>query len=449
MTARRPSLASVLSRRLVAAACVAMLLQLVLVVTRYYLTDSDLLAGFVTQEVAVLAGSLENRDGRPSVRADRLPARYRDGAGYAFRVFDDQGVLAGKDDERFDHISPWSDSGSRIQDLWVANTRPTQKFFFAGGARQFVDGHPVWIEVATDGDPDVTFFRVIAYEVWDDVWLPIITTFGIAIAVVIFSARQSLSPLAAAARAAEELSPLHDDISLDLTKLPREAESLVLAINRLLARVRELVKANQLFISRAAHELRTPLAAMLLELDNIEHPRTTLLERDVREMSALVDRLLVLGRLQNRVTHEFMTMDLAEVAREQVERLALIASERGQTITFVEGATAATVDADPQALREAVRNLVENAIRHSPDNSIVHVSAAGTTLTVEDNGPGLPTDDLDELCQPFRRGASSSSGAGLGLAIVREAAELHGARLVAERSASLGGARLSLIFPRQ
>jgi len=111
-----------------------------------------------------------------------------------------------------------------------------------------------------------------------------------------------LSSLVRAAAQADSITPLGTFNRFDVSQMPREAASLASAINGLLERVGALVKAKRLFIARAAHELRTPLAIITLELGRIEDPRARQVEQDVRAMSATVDRLLTLARLESAET---------------------------------------------------------------------------------------------------------------------------------------------------
>jgi signal transduction histidine kinase len=105
------------------------------------------------------------------------------------------------------------------------------------------------------------------------------------------------------------------------------------------------------------------------------------------------------------------------------------------------------VNADEIALREAVRNLIDNAIKHTPAGTSIRVEATQTaSIIVEDTGPGLGALNAEEVQMPFRKGSTTSDGAGLGLAIVRQAAELHGGHLEISKS-PLGGARFAIHLP--
>jgi signal transduction histidine kinase len=264
--------------------------------------------------------------------------------------------------------------------------------------------------------------------------------------VVTVSVRRSLRPLVEAASRADEISVLERGERLEVAKLPAEASHFASAINRLLDRVADLVAAQRLFIARAAHELRTPLSIMMLELAHLKEPDSKRLEADIAAMSEIVERLLSLSRLQTLAAPAMLPVDVATLSREIIARMLGWAQKDGHDVTFschFDG----VMLGDETSLREAIRNLVENAVRHTPPGTRINVEiGADGTIVVEDSGPGLGPNSPEELQQPFRKGSESSSGAGLGLAIVRQAVELHGGQLEAG-SSPLGGARFVVRLP--
>ena len=205
------------------------------------------------------------------------------------------------------------------------------------------------------------------------------------------------------------------------------------------------MKAQRMFIARAAHELRTPLAVMMLELGR-EEPRVKNLQTDVQGMSDTVDRLLTLARLESIEQPEIRALDLGQIAMDLATRMKDWASHTRHEIA-VRVREPACVVGDAIAIREALRNLLENAVRHTPPGTHIDVTAGpGGSIVVEDDGPGLVDDVIPDLLQPFKKGLASTEGAGLGLAIVKQAVDLHGGTLQIGRSVS-GGARFSLTFP--
>jgi two-component system, OmpR family, sensor histidine kinase QseC len=450
-TVARRSLVQIITVRLALASLLAIILQVTIVVVRTYLIEDDLNRSYVTRQAhALLAGLRIHSDGLV-LKDSRVPRLYagKDASFYAFRILSEDGrVLAQHNGQKIAELSPWQDKASRAQDLWLLDLDADRKLYVAGGVRQKLGDQYVWIEVATFGDPASTYLGIVAAEVADDVWLPMAPLILLMLGVATLSVRRSLSSLMRASAQAETISPLDKSSRLDISDMPREAAGLVTAINGLLDRVGELVKSQRLFIARAAHELRTPLAIMMLELGRIDDTRVRRLEEDVRSMSASVDHLLALARLESTEMIEVSDLDMGLVASEVVDRFQCWAAQTQHQLVL-RVCEPARFAGDGRATREALRNLVENAVRHTPPGTEVRITVgpAGSIL-VEDNGPGLRGDASSELVQPFRKGQESNEGAGLGLAIVRLAVDLHGGKLEIGRS-SRGGAKFAVTLPDQ
>jgi len=446
----RPSLVRIITMRLAITSIAAILLQLTIVVGRAYFNEDDLNRSYVTREARTLAQAVvPGRRSPPlSLRERSTPPQYlgEHNAVYAFRILmEDGSVVAEHNGAMLAQLSPWRERPSRTQDLWLVDLDLERKLYVAGGVRHKIGGREAWIEVATRGDPDRVYLGIVAAEVLDDVWMPMIPVVVLILGVAVFSVRRSLAGLVHAAMQAEEISPLDRTKRFDVSGMPREAAVFASAINELLDRVGSLVKAQRMFIARAAHELRTPLAVMVLELGR-EAPRVKNLQADVQGMSDTVDRLLTLARLESIEQPEIRDLDLGQIAVDLAARMKDWASHTRHEIAVRVHAPACVVG-DANAIREALRNLLENAVRHTPPGTHIDVTAGpGGSLVVEDDGPGLVDDVIPDLLQPFKKGQASTEGAGLGLAIVKQAVDLHNGALQIGRSAS-GGARFSLTFP--
>ncbi|HEV8391972.1 MAG TPA: HAMP domain-containing sensor histidine kinase [Dongiaceae bacterium] len=233
----------------------------------------------------------------------------------------------------------------------------------------------------------------------------------------------------------------HDLLAIDA--LRRNAE----AISAELAAVN---KRQERFNANAAHELRTPLAILRARLDAMaESDDSRALKRDVDGMIHQVELLLELARTETASVGTDAEIDLAELAQDLAARLYPMARRAGREIA-VEAPRHAVIVAGERALMEsAVRNLLENALRASPRGATVRlvVEEGPPRLAVADHGPGLDPAELPELTEPFRRGPKGGS-AGLGLAIVAEAAKRLKAQLSLARTDEAGGATFSLTFPR-
>lgn len=257
-----------------------------------------------------------------------------------------------------------------------------------------------------------------------------------------------------ARRAPDNLSPL---VSRDA---PSEVAPLLDNLNYLFARVSRLMESERRFTADAAHELRTPLAAVKAQAQvaraSVEDAeRQHALDNVIAgcdRATRLVEQLLTLARLEPA---EFQAVrepcDLAGIAREVVAALAPFALAKGVEIEL-DAPAPVVVSGTPELLRVLVRNLVDNAARYSPPRARIEVQVAAEgeriVLAVEDSGPGLPDADLARLGQRFFRVAGNEAGgSGLGWSIVRRIADLHGAQVAVRRSAALGGLAVRISLP--
>jgi two-component system OmpR family sensor kinase len=261
-----------------------------------------------------------------------------------------------------------------------------------------------------------------------------------------------------ASRQADDLSPVSDN------GLPDEVRPLVQELNLLFGRVKTAFDAQQTFVADAAHELRTPLAALRLQaqsLDRAESPEArklavSRLTAGIDRATRLVEQLLVLARQEATAAGGAATrpVDLAELARRTVADLAGVAAAKGVDVG-VQQADAAQVEGQPDALQILLRNLVDNAIKYTPSGGTADITvknevvegAAQVTVTVEDSGPGIPAEERERVFDRFYRVAGSeAAGSGLGLAIIKAIAERHGASLALGQSARLGGLAATVTF---
>ena len=203
-----------------------------------------------------------------------------------------------------------------------------------------------------------------------------------------------------------------------------EVARLAESFNRAAGRIEELVGAHKTLLANASHELRTPLARirMAVELmkENADPRRKAELERDVAELDALIDEILLASRLD--AAKELET-------DEEVDLLALCAEECARYDDIQPDGEPVTVRGDPRLLRRMIRNLLENAKRHGAPPIQVRLSGIGdsTELAVCDHGPGVPEAERERVFDPFYRhtGTKEIAGAGLGLALVRQIARRH------------------------
>lgn len=275
---------------------------------------------------------------------------------------------------------------------------------------------------------------------------------------VTFGLRILDAPIANLAASERTLAPLSD------RTIPAEIMPLTREIDRLLERVQALLTLQERFVADAAHQLRTPLAGLAM---HVERARTATSEQErqaalahVQTLTARATRnatqLLSLARTQ-APQPAFAAMLPTDLAREVPPLVAARVPEAIQhdvDLGYEGHAGEAPVLAQPGALQDVVDNLVDNALRHAPRGGTITVAvhadaeSGETSLTVDDNGPGVPDEVLPRLGERFFRAPGAvEGGSGLGLAIVRRIAERHGAHLAFGRSL-LGGLRVELRFPQ-
>jgi signal transduction histidine kinase len=235
-------------------------------------------------------------------------------------------------------------------------------------------------------------------------------------------------------------------------------------MNTLFARVAVTLERERAFTADAAHELRTPLAALATQAEVASRARDTA-EREhalaqivigSRRASRLVDQLLTLARLEPATASGIGDVRLDRLAAEVCADHGAMALER-QIELDLETPGELSVAGSADMLRVLLRNLIDNALRYTPPGGKIKVtlSARGGSvqLSVMDSGPGIPPAQRAEALRRFRRLAGQETeGSGLGLAIVARIAELHGARLeLADgiRDAGNPGLAVCLIFPRR
>jgi two-component system OmpR family sensor kinase len=262
---------------------------------------------------------------------------------------------------------------------------------------------------------------------------PIAVMMPILMLVVWWVVSGSLEPVArvrsqVASRQADDLSPVSE------AGLPDEVQPLVQELNLLFGRVKTAFETQQNFVADAAHELRTPLAALKLQVqslergaDNPEARKVAIgrLTAGIERATRLVEQLLVLARQEASAAAGGVSkkaVDLGELARRAVGDLAGVAQAKGVDLG-VQQADAASVEGQPDALNILVRNLAENAIKYTPaggtDDISVKTAPGTVSLSVEDSGPGIAPEERERVFDRFYRIAGSeAAGSGLGLAII-------------------------------
>jgi two-component system sensor histidine kinase TctE len=238
-----------------------------------------------------------------------------------------------------------------------------------------------------------------------------------------------------------------------------EVRSLTDTINDLLERLGLAIATQQRFIANAAHQLRTPLAGLKLQVERAQReqdlsamkPALTHIQSCADRMSHLTTQLLILARSEPiDGNYELRQVDLCELAKETCMDWVPKALQRYIELSFEGLNQPLIVRGDEVLLRELLANLLDNAICYGHDKGSIVVKVEhepSPRLSVEDDGFGIPVLEMDKVFERFYRiPGSPGDGCGLGLAIVKEIADLHKAQLKLIRASAEGGTRIELVF---
>jgi signal transduction histidine kinase len=242
--------------------------------------------------------------------------------------------------------------------------------------------------------------------------------------------RGTLAGLGTAVAQAERIDINGRGARLPLEGVPSEVAPLVAAVNAALNRLDEGHERHRRFLLDAAHELRTPIAILQTRLESLSpSPDTSRLIEDVARLSTLAEQLLDLQRL-NQQDVRLVKIDLVTIGKRVAADLAPLAIAGGYDIAFEAEVERAEVSGDPASLERALTNLVQNAIQHGGRKGSITIRVDWpATISVTDEGPGVPVTDRERVFEPFHRLHARDRGVGLGLNLVQEIVRLHEARV--------------------
>jgi signal transduction histidine kinase len=380
----------------------------------------------------------------------------------------DQGEIAGPQasalaDEQFDFVVQiWTVDGRSIYASRAHSTLPSRALL--GWADVAVQGQ-VWrtFSVATServiqvAQPRQTRRRLAAGAALRSV-VPLLALAPVLAVLVWWLAALTLAPLrrvAAEVRARDEQSMQ----PLPVTGLPDEVAPLVGALNALLLRLGDSLDTQRAFVSEAAHELRSPLTALKLQMRQLDRApdeaaraeAQAALAGGIDRAARLVEQLLALARNEpGAPAGEVVPLDLTEVMRQAVADVVPQARARDIEFELMAGQPV-PLHGEAAGLAMLARNLVDNAVRYAPAGSKVEVQVRSVSgrpeLQIDDAGPGIPEAERVRVFDRFyRRATGDEQGTGLGLAIVRSVAVRHQAQVQLSDS-PLGGLRVTVQFP--
>ncbi len=305
--------------------------------------------------------------------------------------------------------------------------------------------------------------KTLAGESASTLFLPLFTLIALIGVLFTLALKRGLKPLdeaadRVAARSAVSLDPI------DEAPLPREIHPFIRSINGLMQRLSEAFSAQRRFVADAAHELRSPITALRLQVQVLERAKNEAdRERAVQELrqgiersQRLIEQLLSLSRLEpDAPTRASQPVDLGDVVREMVGHQSVAADHKGVDLG-ADARSGLTVMADRHQLEVLLDNLIGNAIRYTPAGGTVDVLAGSLdgrpTLQVIDTGPGIPEQERERVFDRFYRGNDvqgdeRATGSGLGLAIVQAIAQRHAATVSLHTSPSGRGLEVRVSFP--
>ena len=224
-----------------------------------------------------------------------------------------------------------------------------------------------------------------------------------------------------------------------------EIAAVARSFNLAAERAEALLASHKALLANASHELRSPLARLRMASELLGAGADESIQREIAELDALVEEILLASRLDRVETMETETVDVLALVAEEAARL-------GASLDAVDPRSAPfEVAGSPRLLRRLIRNLIENALKHGAPPVEIAVAAEGATLlvTVRDHGPGIPEAMRERVFEPFFRPAGRSEDAGswgLGLALARQIARRHGGEVKCGQSDG-GGAIFRVVLP--
>ena len=310
--------------------------------------------------------------------------------------------------------------------------------------------HSYWVQVVmANGDPAWRWRDPLGDEMIEHVVVPVLSLVAPLTLALLLTTRRELRPLVRISRQVEALgnavrtgaplAPLAEE------NLPLEISRFVAAINAVLASLERSLQHQRQFTSDAAHELRTPLAVLALELSEL--PPSPLAERlttEIRALADLVNQLLRLAQAEDLMMAARQDADIVQISRRVCEDLVPEAIAHRLSLAFLPQVASAVVRGNAGLLDIAIRNIVQNAVKLSPAGTLVRVRVTADRVIVEDRGPGVPDEYKERIFDRFWRAAGQTAGgSGVGLALVRRIAQLHGGDVCVQDREG-GGARFIL-----
>ena len=313
--------------------------------------------------------------------------------------------------------------------VWPADLQLRSWDFFDGYQTvRRVHGKPLRFLFAPPAHSWTAWLHWYTDEITDEILPFVVVLMLITLPLTMMSVRRSLVPVERLSEEAARIEPGDEHARLSEADVPRELLPLVTAVNSGLERLDAGFASQRRFSAVVAHELRTPLSVLLLQLERELPPAQVVkARRQLLRLSRLIDQLLTISELTAKRIKLEGDVDLVAVSREAVAQEVPTALDAEMRIELHAPEAPVFVRGNATAIVAALRNLMDNAIRHSNRGGLLNVTVTpDAAIEVADNGPGIPAEDRATIFEPFWRNVKSK-GSGLGLAIVHAMADLHSA----------------------
>lgn len=297
-----------------------------------------------------------------------------------------------------------------------------------------------------------------------DILKPILIGLACMMLLVWMIVEAGFKPIVRLTQAIREKS-VSDLSAIPTENTPKELQAISVSVNELFSRLTHAFEREKRFTADAAHEMRNPITALKIHIDNLleeipEKSESLLkIKQAINRLSNLVEQMLVLHRMSpDQYLANFSYLSLSSVIQDVIAELYTEIERKSQTIEL-EGSSG-SIQADLFGIEVLVKNLIANASKYTPEQGLIKVqlldntpATGDVTLIVEDSGVGIPEEERQRVFDRFYRVGgdrhdSQTVGSGLGLSIVKHIAELHQARWQLKKS-SLGGLRVEICFPAQ
>ena len=437
---RRDSLLYQIIKRLIAVVLLFSVLEVGFVVWTYVKNVEELGQRLLESQSEEIAGSIVLKDGAPAYDNTKTVREFVAQPNMAFAVYNRHGkqiFVNGAYNLRPSLMPP-------ITSVSLESRRDefATGFRLRSIRRFLIEDQPVWVSLVIEGKGFKPFLPVIFAEIIDHVALPLIPLSCLLLAFNIIVVRKTLAPMTKAIEQIDNINPNDVGFRLESPDSPVEVRRLISAMNGALSRIESAIRSLHNFTADTAHELRTPLAVMTMEVDKLpDSPDKQKLKKDIDGMARLVQQMLDMAYADALTIPEEARADLGEIASSVTSHLTPLAVKAGRSITL-QITEPATINGHADALGRALRNVIENALAHTPEKTSVDVSVSQSIICIKDHGPGIPETLKDASLDRFRRDnqkPANNSGAGLGLAIARQIVEAHGGKIILDSAPDNGG----------